>query len=214
MIRTSLAFAAAALFATGLMAEPTLAHNHKGKAVVVEAPSGAYAADPAHSSIVWRVNYLGLANYTARFVKFDADLTFDAAAPEKSSVTVNIDPTSVRTEYPFKEKKDFDAALSTEDRWFNSAKFPQITFLSTGVKRTGPKTGKMTGNLTLLGVTKPVTLDVTFNNSMKEHPFAKKSAIGFSAKGSIKRSDFGMSALVPNIADNVEIIIEAVFMGK
>lgn len=175
-------------------------------------PSGIYKLDKSHASITWKVSHLGLSKYTARFTKFDADLLFDALAPEKSKIKVTIDPTSVRTDYPNSDKKDFDKQLATDAGWFNGSQFPEITFLSNDVKKTSDTTGKITGNLTFLGIKKPITLDVTFNTAIGNHPFANKPALGFSATGLLKRSDFGMKTYIPQIGDEVQIIIETEFM--
>lgn len=182
-------------------------------AAAVEAPTGAYKLDPTHASVTFKVSHLGLSNYTARFSKIDADLAFDAADMTKSKLNVSIDPVSIRTDYPFADKKDFDKKLATDAEWFNAEFYPEITFTSTAVEMTGEKTAKVTGDLTLLGVTKPVTLDVTLNGAMKEHPFVKKPAIGFSATGSIKRSEFGFDKYVPMIGDDVALLIEAEFLA-
>ena len=93
-------------------------------------PSGIYKLDKSHASLTWKVSHLGLSNYTARFTKFDADLLFDAMTPENSKIKVTIDPTSVRTDYPNSDKKDFDKQLSTDAGWLNGKQFPEITFLS------------------------------------------------------------------------------------
>lgn len=183
-------------------------------APVADVPAGTYVLDKTHASLTWKVSHLGLSKYTARFIAFDAKLEFDPNAVEAAKLTAEIDPTSIRTDYPFADKKNFDNILATESTWFNAPKFPKITFTSTKVERTGEKTGKVTGDLSLLGVSKPVTLDVTFNGGMKEQPFAKKPALGFSAKGTIKRSDWGMGYLVPNVGDEVELLLEVEFLGQ
>lgn len=188
--------------------------------LATDAPAGTYKLDDTHASITWKVMHMGLANYTARFAKFSSDLTFDPVDASKNAVTVTIDANSIRTEYPYANKKspfgvveDFDKVLATDAKWFNSKKFPQITFKSTGVERTGDKTAKITGDLTLLGVTKPITLDATFNGGMAAHPFTKAPAIGFSAIGNIKRSEFGLSEGIPHVGDDVQLQIEAEYMG-
>lgn len=183
-------------------------------AQAIDAPSGVYALDPTHASVTWRVMHLGLAKYTARFAKIDAELTLDSADPTKSKVFVSIDPQSVRTDFPNPEKEDFDKKLATGGDWFNGVKFPQIVFHSRSLERLTPTTGKMTGDMTFLGVTKPMTFDVTLNAAMKAHPFTKKAALGFSAVAKIKRSDWGFSTYVPNIGDEVEILVEAEFQAK
>lgn len=175
-------------------------------------PGGLYKLDETHANLTWKVSHLGLSNYTARFTKFDADLMFNGQDISKSKVKATIDPTSIKTDYPYPEKKDFDKKIIEGKQWFNSAQFPSITFTSTSVEQTGKNTGKVTGNLTFLGVTKPVTLDVTFNKALGNHPFKNKPALGFSATGSLKRSDFGMKTYIPSVGDDVQIIIEAEFI--
>lgn len=176
-----------------------------------EMPAGVYNLDETHAQLIWRVSHLGLSNYTARFTDFDADLTFDPKHPEKSTLVATVNPMSIETDYPHPDKKDFDAVLAKEEKWFNAEVFPSITFESKEIRRTGDNTGEMMGHLTLLGVTKPVTLDVVFNGAMAKQPFSKKPTLGFSATGSLMRSDWGMETYVPNIGDKVELIIEAEF---
>jgi polyisoprenoid-binding protein YceI len=198
---------ASALFALTLLS--SAAAVAATKPVVVDAPSGTYAIDLTHASIIWKVSHMGLSKYPARFTKFDGTLEFDAAKPEKSKLAVNIDPASVRTEFPEKDKKDFDAELATGKDWFNSAGFPKITYVSKSIVRTGPKTANIMGDLTFLGVTKPVTLQATYNGSMKKHPFSGQPMLGFSATGKLKRSDFGMAKFIPMVGDDVTLDIEA-----
>ncbi len=173
-----------------------------------EMPAGVYTLDKTHASLTWKVSHIGLSDYTARFTKFDSELTFDPANPEASSVTVTIDPTSIKTDYPYPEKKDFDKKLIEGEDWFNAGAFPEITFTSTSIEKTGENTGKMTGDLSFLGMTKPLTLDVTFNGAYAVQPFSQKPALGFSAHGTLKRSEWGFDTYVPNIGDEVELLIE------
>ncbi|NJO56507.1 MAG: polyisoprenoid-binding protein, partial [Rhodospirillales bacterium] len=181
--------------------------------LAVDVPAGVYKVDPTHASVHWRVSHLGLSNYTGRFIRFDATLTIDPAKPEAAKLEASVDPLSLRTDYPFADKKNFDNILATDAKWFNAGAFPAITFKSTAVKMTGPKTAEVSGDVTLLGVTKPLTLKTTLNGGMKEQPFAKKPALGFSAVGTLKRSDFGMVNLIPGVGDEVEIVLEVEFLG-
>lgn len=174
-------------------------------------PAGIYTVDKTHASLIWKVSHAGLSNYTARFKSYDAEINFDPADITKSSVTAKIDPTTLETDYVATAEKDFNKNLITKEEWFNAGKFPEITFKSTKIEVTGENTGKIHGDLTFLGVTKPVTLDATFNGAYALQPFSKKPAMGFSATGSLNRSDFGMSTYVPMIGDKVDIIIEAEF---
>ncbi len=160
-----------------------------------------YAFDKAHSQIHASVNHLGFSNSTARFLIKDGSLTLDVAEPTSGKVDVTIDANSM----DFGDAK-WKEHLST-DKWFNLAAFPDIRFVSTKVTSTGNDTMSIEGNLTLLGVTKPVTLNARLNKA-GEHPFSKKPAVGFSATANFKRSEFGMDAYVPNVGDEVSLRIE------
>ena len=177
-------------------------------------PAGVYQLDKTHASLTWRVMHMGLAKYTARFADFDATLTLDPANPARSSVTAVVNPASVRTDYPHKDKKDFDAKLANGADWFNAGQFPEIKFNSTNLEVTGDNTGKLTGDLTFLGVTKPVTLDVVFNGGYAQHHMSGKPAVGFSATGTLNRSAWGFDTYVPHIADEVELLIEVEFQQE
>lgn len=178
-------------------------------AAPLDAPSGKYVVDPTHTSVTWRVKHLGLSNYTARFTKIASTVELDAASPENSKLDVTIDTNSVRTDFPFPEKEDFDKVVGGDARFLDGGKFPQIKFVSTSIASTGPKTGKITGNLTLRGVTKPIVLDATFNGSLAPNPMMKTQKIGVSARGTIKRTDFGMTFGTQFLGDEVELQIEA-----
>jgi len=190
--------------------------------VAINAPAGTYALDKSHASVTFQVMHLGLSRYTARFTDFDAVLTFDPANPTASSVSATINPTSVRTDYPGNYRathqgsayRTWDEDLAQNPVWFNAGAHQTITFQSTGLTLTGERTGTMTGDLSFLGQTHPVTLDVTFNGELTPHPFRPtQAAIGFSARGSLNRSTWGMDNYVPNIADQVDLIIEAEFIS-
>jgi polyisoprenoid-binding protein YceI len=184
----------------------------------IEAPAGVYKLDKYHASLIFRVNHLGFSNYTARFTRFDADLQFDPDNPESMSVVATIDPTSIETDYPESDELDFNKELQGAE-WLNAAKFPQISFRSTKIERTGPNTARVTGDLELLGVTQPVVLDTTFNGGYAGHPMDPNARIGFSAQGTLMRSAYGMTYGIPEegstmgVGDQVEIIIETEFNG-
>lgn len=155
-----------------------------------------------------------MAWFVARFTNFTTDLGFDAAAPEKSSLSVTVDPSSYRSGVMPKPQLNFDNLVISDPKLFNTPKFPRITYVATKIDRTGPATAKVTGDLTMLGVTKSVVLDAVFNGSLKAHPFSKRPVLGFSATGILKRSDFGMSYLIPQVGDEVEISVEAELVTK
>jgi len=183
--------------------------------VTTAAPSGAYVLDPSHASLLFRVNHLGFSRYTGRFARFDAKLELDTANPSASTLEATIDPRSLTVENP---PRGFQEELRGP-QWLDAANFKDITFKSTSVTLTGPNTAKIAGDFTLHGVTKPLTLDTTFNGGYVGHPMDPNARIGFSATGTLNRSDFGISYGVPapgstmGVSDAVEIIIEAEFTG-
>lgn len=160
-----------------------------------------YKFDTDHTQIFFSVNHLGFSNSTGKFLKFDGGFSFDETAPEKSNVDVTIYTDSIDM-----DSKAWDDHLKNED-FFHVEKYPTMTFKSTDIEVTGDNTGKLTGDLTLLGKTNPVTLDVTFNK-LGVHPYSGKMIAGFSATGTLKRSDFGMGYGLPNIGDEVTLRIE------
>ena len=186
---------------------------------ITEAPAGVYVMDLSHTSVNFRLLHLGLSYYTARFTKVDGKLTFDPANLAAQGVTAVIDADSLQTNYPDPAKLDFDTQVETQ--FLAAAKFPKITFTSTKVEPTGPRTAKVTGDLTLHGVTKPVTLEATFNGGYKAGQIDPSGArIGFSAKGVFKRSDYGIGYGIPapgtnfGVGDQIEVIIETEFSRK
>jgi len=186
--------------------------------IAKDIPAGAYELDPAHASLIFRVDHLGFSNYTARFKRFTAQLQFDPQNLAASTLSVNVDPRSIETDFPDPAKLDFNATLQSE-QWLNTAQYPDLSFRSTGIAVTGANTLRVTGDLTLRGVTKPVVLDTTFNGGYAGHPMDPRARIGFSARGSLKRSDFGVSFGIPEpgttlgVSDQVEVIIESEFSG-
>lgn len=171
-------------------------------------PAGTYQLEKPHASLLFRVKHMGLSSYTARLTDFDATLDFDPKNPAASHVTAIINPLSVQADHP--TDKDWDRRIGEE--LMEGKQFPQIIFESTKVETTGAFTGKVTGNLTFMGVTEPVTLDVTYNGSLNDAPLYQfRPAVGFSARAHLTRSDFGLVAYRSIVSDDVEIIIEAEF---
>ena len=112
---------------------------------ITEAPAGVYVMDLSHTSVNFRLLHLGLSYYTARFTKVDGKLTFDPANLAAQGVTAVIDADSLQTNYPDPAKLDFDTQVETQ--FLAAAKFPKITFTSTKVEPTGPRTAKVTGEI-------------------------------------------------------------------
>ena len=182
------------------------------KSAFNDMPAGEYKVDLSHASIVWKVSHFGLSNYVARFTEFDVAIDYNSKNIEKSQVTASINPMSIQTAYPNADEEDFNTILATETGWFNAKKFASIDFVSTSIDMTTEKHAVMKGNLTFLGVTKEVSLDLVLNGAMTTQPLTRKPTMGFSATTSITRSEFGMSKYVPSIGDKVDIMIEGEFV--
>ena len=182
---------------------------------VSKLPAGAYKLDPSHATLVFKVNHLGFSNYTAQFRTFTADMTLDPAQPETAKLTATVELNSLAIPAP--PAGFIDELLS--DTWLGASITPQMKFESTSITRTGPATADIVGDLTLKGATKPVTLHATFNGGYEGHPMDPAARIGFSAHGTLKRSDFGIDIGIPapgstrGVFDEVTIDIETEFTG-
>lgn len=157
-----------------------------------------YDLDTPHTQIMFSIDHLGFSRSYGKFLKYEGRFLLDRRHPEKSSVEVAISTDSVDMGDKLWNEKV--AAL------FKPEQFPQMTFKSTAVRQTSKRGADVTGDLTLLGVTKPVTLHVTFNKAAR-NPFGKY-VCGFSATADIKRSAFGMRDYLPLVGDDVHIMIE------
>lgn len=167
-------------------------------------PSGKYTIDKSHANVLFFVSHLGFSTYTGRFNAIDGTLFFDATDPQMSAVKVSVDTSSVDTNNTVLEEK------LRGDQWFDVKDFKSATFTSTKVVKLSETKGKITGDFSLRGVTRPLTLDVTFN-AAGENPFTSAQVLGFSATGSFKRSEFGMKEYLPFVGDTVDLRIEAEF---
>jgi len=159
-----------------------------------------YTVDPAHTYVSFAVNHLGFSTMRGKFNKQSGTLTYDPAT-KKASVMIEIDASSIDTGHT---KRDED--LSSPD-FLNVVENPTITFKSTKTSWNGNKLATVTGDLTILGVSKPVTLNVTSINC-GQHPFYKKYVCGFDAEASIKRTDFGVNYGMPAIGEILSLNIE------
>ena len=160
----------------------------------------AYQLDPSHSQVVFAYDHLGFSTTYGMFSGFEGTVMYDEANPENSSVEINIPISTMVTGWDAR-----DQHFSSPD-FFNVAEFPAATFTSTSVEVTGENTAKITGDLTAVGTTKPVALDVTFNKS-GIHPMAQKPTIGADATATITRSDFNLGKFAPNVGDEVKLMI-------
>lgn len=190
----------AAWFAAALLASALPAFD----AGPARAEPAKYQLDPEHLSIGFLVSHIGFAKVSGIFQEAEGSFVFDEASLALSDVMV-----TVATDSVFTNHKQRDKHLRSSD-FLNARKYPEMTFVGTGSKKTGPRSGEVTGNLTLRGQTQPLTLDVTWNKS-DFYPFGHKDyVIGVSARGTLKRSLYGMTYVVENgwVGDEVELIIE------
>jgi polyisoprenoid-binding protein YceI len=159
-----------------------------------------YKIDANHTDVIASWSHFGFSNPIAHFGQVDGFITYDPANVAASKVEVTIPLAGLNSHVP-----DFDAHLRSDD-FFDAEKFPAIAFKSTSVKAAGK--GKLTvmGDLTIKGITKPVTLNVVINK-IGDQPMAKRAAAGFSATATIKRSDFGVGKYAPNVSDQVKLSI-------
>ncbi|MBL0165919.1 MAG: polyisoprenoid-binding protein [Propionivibrio sp.] len=163
-----------------------------------------FVIDPNHTAPRFEYSHYGYSNQMHRFDKTSGKIVLDRAA-QSGSVEVTIDATSVNTGLAL-----FNTHIQGED-FFDTAKYPNISFKSTKVRFDGGKPVAVDGNLTIKGVTRPVTLKMTSFHAMP-HPMNKKDAIGANASTKIKRSDFNMGKYVPDVSDEVtlSIAVEAI----
>jgi len=183
MIRLSALALAAALAATPALAAPE-----------------AYVLDASHSQIVFSYNHLGFSTSHGMFSGFDGTISFDAEAPAASKVAVAFPVRSMLTGW----QERFDHFMSKD--FFDATADEMVTFASTGIEVTGDTTARITGDLTLNGVTKPVVLEARLNQK-GDHPMMNKPWLGFDATATVLRSDFGLGMFAPFIGDEVKIMI-------
>ena len=170
-----------------------------------------YAIDGAHTHIVWMVDRFGFAMTVGTFADVTGALTLDEDSPEESAASAEIAVKSVRSDLAEREE------IVTGPFWLNAEEFPIITFKSTSVRlaedRDGKKQAIVTGDLSLRGVTAPVTMSVLLNK-IGQDPVSKKKAAGFTAQGTLMRSDFGVDTAIGPVGDEVSFRIEALAVGE
>ncbi|WGM37271.1 YceI family protein [Caulobacter sp. NIBR1757] len=164
--------------------------------------AGDYRFDSAHSKITWSINHFGYSTYVGQFSKVEGTVSLDPKKAADARLDVTIDAGSVGTLNPA-----LDTHLKSAD-FLDTAKFPTATFKATTIKLTGKSTADITGDLTLHGVTRPVTVAATFNQG-GVNPVDKTYSLGFAGKAKIKRTDFGITAYAPALGDEVTLELEA-----
>ncbi|HUJ47858.1 MAG TPA: YceI family protein [Rhizomicrobium sp.] len=189
----------AAVFAAALVlgATPVVAQ------VSLDVPAATYKVDPRHTQIIFAIQHMGLSTFYGRFGALSGSLTFDPKQPESSALSVTVDMTNIQTHV-----EELDRELTKNV--FHADKFPTATFTATSITKASPTTGTVTGNLTLAGVTKPVTLNVTFDGGRDSPMPFQPYRIGFNATTSVKRSDFGLTGMMWSglVGDDVSLMIE------
>ena len=175
--------------------------------LIAAAAPETYKLDPHHTYPHFAVEHLGVSIYWGRFDRSSGQFMIDRAA-KKGSLELTVETASVSTGDNQRDgrPRTLDEHLKTAD-FFNVAEFPQMTFKADQVKFDGDAPSEVTGTLTLLGVSKPLTLKVE-RWVCKDHPYSKKPMCGGNASGSIKRTDFGMKYGVPAVGDEVRLFVQ------
>ncbi|MBJ6120770.1 YceI family protein [Sphingomonas mollis] len=194
--------AAAMLIAAPLLAQ-TGTPGTPNKALVT---AGTYPVDANHTQVTWQVNHMGFSMLQGQFGASGGSITIDPAKPNDTKVDVTFAVDQLSTTSP-----RFTEHLKSKD-FFDAAANPTARFVSTGVRATGDR-AVITGNLTIKGVTKPVTLQANFVGA-GANPMSKKLNFGFRATGSISRNDFGLGMAVPVVSDKVDLTINAAFAAQ
>ncbi len=170
-----------------------------------KASAGRYVLDRRHASLVARVRHMGLSLYTMRFDKVEGGYDYDPAQPLASKIAVTVDAGSLDTGDPGVSKQFAHEFLDADRN-------PTITFKSSAIQTTDATHGTVTGDLTFRGVTQPVTLDVTYDGAASG--LIGGHRMGFSATGTITRSQFGSKAWLGEVGDDVQLVIEAEFVRQ
>jgi len=166
--------------------------------------AGTFKLDPGHSKITWSVNHFGFSTYIGQFGHADATLTLDPKTLAAATLEVTVDTASLGTLNPA-----LDNQVKSKN-FLDVAQFATATFHATKVTRTGDRTADIAGDLTLHGVTRPVTVRATFVMGGR-NPVDPTYRLGFAGTATLKRSDYGMTYLLPSLGDEVTLTIEAEF---
>ena len=200
---------------------PPVATEAELHPLLAEVAAGTYSLEKTHAFMTVKVGHNGgVSQYRISFTDSDADLSFDPAAPESSEITFMINPAIVETNYPGDYKaghadsqwESWNEDVSRDSKWLNSDAFPEITFVSTSATKTGDLSGTITGDLTLLGVTNAVALDVHYTGEANPPWYGGPDLLGFGASTKVVRTEFGMGAYIPNIGDEVTVEFSGEFL--
>ena len=194
------ALAASPLALSPLVAQPAASFNRDPAAV----RAGTYVLDSDHGKITWTVDHFGLSRYSGQLTEVRGELTLDPAALERSSLRVTIPMGKGGTLH-----EGLDHHLRGAD-FFDVERHPEARFVSTRIERTGERTARITGDLTLRGVTRPVSFEAVFN-AAGVHPVSQRYTIGFDGRATLQRSQFGIDYVIPAVSDAVELHLEGEF---
>jgi polyisoprenoid-binding protein YceI len=167
------------------------------------APKGTYALDPQHTQILFEIKHMGISTFFGRLANVSGNINFDQSAPEKSTLTVQVDMRTIDTHVP-----ELDRTLKSI---FQADTYPLASFSETRATRTGENTGVVAGNLTIANVSRPVNLNVTFNGGRGSGEPMQPYRVGFDATATLRRSDFGLTRMIWSgfVSDDVQLVIEA-----
>ncbi|MFC0686604.1 YceI family protein [Novosphingobium clariflavum] len=166
--------------------------------------AGSYKVESNHTLTQFAVNHFGFNDFFGTIPGATGSLSLDPKALGNAKLDVSLPVARIST-----TNATLDSELVSAD-WFDAATYPTIRFVSQKVERTGARTARITGTVTMHGVSKPLVLDATFGGA-GVNPMDKAYTIGFAATGTLKRSDFGVSKYVPAVSDEVQIRITAAF---
>lgn len=192
---------ALALSACGYLIKPTV------KTGIVNLEPGSYQIDKQHTSVLFKINHMGMSIFVGRFNSVDASLEFNPAHMENARLSAVINIASIDV-----NNNDLAETLRGSS-WFDAGKYPQAFFKTTSVELVSESRAKFTGTLTLHGVTAPIVLDVVFNGG-GENMLTGRYTLGFTAVTSFKRSQFGMDYLIPAVGDDVNVEVFAEFQKR
>ncbi|RIX27118.1 YceI family protein [Sphingomonas edaphi] len=173
----------------------------------VQVKSGSYVLDPAHGKITWSVDHMGFSTYVGQFTDVTANLDLDVRNPAASKLDASVKTDSVGTFH-----EGLDKHLKTAD-FLDTAKFPTAQFRATGIRLVDRDSAKISGNLTLHGITKPIVIDADFNQA-GINPVDKRYSLGFDGEAKIKRSEFGINYGLPLLGNEITLHLEAEFKLK
>ena len=175
------------------------------QSIATRVSPGRYELDETHAYLSFSYSHMGLSNPQLQFADFDAALELDGHDMAGSTVSVAIDATSIDSGVP-----ELDEALKSAD-FFDVERYPEMTFTSSSYTELSATEGKLSGDLTIMGVTKPAVLDVTINSAAMNR-MVRKEMIGFSATGVIRRSDYGLDAYDQFVSDELRLNVQLEFV--